>query len=58
MLGRLKLNGMILWILSGGLHKMRSIDKSIITQEKFQKIELLGGGTPSEVRGYCARGDI
>ena len=51
MLGRLKLNGMILWIL-------RSIDKSIITQEKFQKIELLGGGTPSEVRGYCARGDI
>ena len=32
----------------------------IITQEKLdiQRIELLGGGTSSEVRGYCARGDI
>ena len=32
----------------------------IITQEKLeiQKMESLGGGTPSEVRGYCARGDI
>ena len=52
---------MILWILSDGLHKIRPIEKSIIISEiklEIQKIELLGGGTPSEVRGYCARGDI